>query len=104
MTFQTGRDEQVPDQPARKRRDFLFEPLRWRVIHGVEAIPAAQLDRTQLGMVEGVPIQIAPATKMFITPSQQLEIVFDRVIAEPIHISIVRNASLTLRTPEFNRP
>ena len=94
----------MPDEPARERRDFLFQEVGRRIGPGVEAVPAAEFDRAQLRMVEGVPVDEALALERAVVPLHQLQVVFERMLAVPVDELVVRDAGLPLRAPDLHRP
>src|SRR5436189_6330982 len=70
----------------------------------MEPIPAADLDRAQLRMVEGLPIDVRRPAKLCFAPAKDLQVVCNGVIAEPVDIEVLFNARLAHRAPDLHHP
>ena len=64
------------------RLDLLLEAGQGRVEPEVDDVPAAELDLTELGMIEGVPVDVALAE--LVRELQDGELVLGRVLADPV--------------------
>src|SRR5690606_19551599 len=97
-------NERLPDQPVGERRDFLLEKFRRRIAPRIHHIPATEFDPAELGMLERIPRYITSAAQDFIAPFEHHHVLFNRVIAVPFDKLVFLDASLTLWTPDFDRP
>src|SRR6058998_2238069 len=55
-------------------------------------------------MIEGLPIDMRGATKLFLTPTKKLQVILDWMIAEPVDVQILLDAGLTHRAPDLDHP
>src|SRR5680860_639222 len=86
------------------RSDLLLQKLRGRVDPAIEEIPAAELDGTELRMLTGVPVDVATAREFLVVPREQLQVVLDGVLLEPLDQMEIGDAGPPLRTPELGGP
>ena len=70
----------------------------------MEAVPAADLDRPQLGVLESLPGDVCLAAEFFLAPPKDLEVVFGRVIAKPVDVRILLEPGLAHGTPDLDHP
>src|SRR5262245_15540717 len=70
----------------------------------MEPVPAADLDRAQLGMLKRLPADVRLATELLLAPPEELEVVFDRVIAEPVDVEVLLDARFAHRAPDLDHP
>jgi hypothetical protein len=93
----------MEERPLRVRRDLVLQPVERDVEPVVDDVPAAELDLAQLGMVELVPVDVRVRV-VLLRPLDQLEVVFDRVLSDPVGEVVVGQPRLALRAPELGRP
>ena len=72
MQLQFGRHQRLEDDPVRKLFNFLFHQMGRRIAEGVEAVPAAQFNLAQLGMVVRIPVDVALTLVRLVGPFEQL--------------------------------
>src|SRR6266571_7240764 len=70
----------------------------------MEAVPAANLDGPQLGVLERLPVDVRHAAQLFLAPPKHLEVVSGRVIAKPIDVEILFEPGLAHRAPDLDHP
>ena len=85
------------------RRDLVLELVERDVEPVVDDVPTAELDLAELGMVELVPVDVRVRV-VLVRPLDQLEVVFDRVLSDPVGEVVVGQPGLALRAPELGRP
>src|SRR2546430_1432235 len=90
-------------RPVRMRRDLRLESLEGNVEPVVDAVPAAELDPAELRMVELVPVDVRVGV-LLVRPANQLEVVLDRMLANPVCEVVLTDTGLALRAPELRRP
>jgi len=81
------------------RRDLVLQPVEGNVEPVVDDVPAAQLDLAELGVVELVPVDVRVRI-LLLRPLDQLEVVLDRVLSDPVREVVVGETGLTLRASE----
>src|SRR5437867_1908946 len=70
----------------------------------MKAVPATNLDPAKLGVVEWLPVDMGCAVELLLIPPEKLEIVLDRMVAEPIDVQILFDPSLAHRAPNLDHP
>ena len=98
------REQRLPQQPVRKSRDLALEELWRRIAEGVESVPAADLDGTELRMVERLPAEMRQSAELVLAPAKYLQVILDRMIAEPVDVEILLDARLAHRAPDLHDP
>jgi hypothetical protein len=76
--------------------------LRRRVSERVKTVPAADLEMPQLRMLERFPRDVRDTSQLVFAPSVELEVVTDRMVAEPLDVLVVFDAGLA--TAQIRRP
>src|SRR5207253_6528570 len=94
----------LPRDPAREAPHLALAILGGRIAEDRELVPAAELDRAELRMVERVPIDVALAAELAIAPANELEIVLGRMLAIPVDEVVALDARLLDRRPDLHRP
>src|SRR5262249_19733409 len=75
-----------------------------RVAEHREPVPAAELDRAELWMLERVPVDVALAAELAVAPAQELEVVLGGMLAIPVGVVIALDPRLPDRRPDLDRP
>ena len=108
---QLGRDQGVPENHVRMRRDLGFQQVRRRVAPHQLRIPTADLNLAQLRMGKRPPRDETAPAQGLILPLQQLQVVLDLVLPKPIHEAVTPairllhiDAGHALRAPQLARP
>src|SRR6185312_12021213 len=101
--YEQRRDEEMEESPLCVGRNLVLQPIERNVEPVVDDVPTAQLDLAELRMVELVPVDIGVRV-VLLRPLDQLEVVFDRVLSDPVREVVVGDPGLALRTPELCRP
>ena len=96
------RDEREEEREVGVRAHLLLEPRERRVVPEADEIPAPELDRAELRMLERVPVDVALAE--LVRELQQREVVLGRVLADPVDEVVVGEAGGALRAPELRHP
>ena len=102
--FQLGQAQPDLHQPRRESCRFAFTQRGRRVAPVVHAVPAAKLHHAQLRVTVGVPVHMGLAGALFVTPFEQLQVIFHGVVAVPLDPLVVGDAGLLVRSPDFHRP
>src|SRR5947207_15531484 len=93
----------MEDRPLRVRCDLLLETVERDVEPVVDDVPTAELDPAELRMVELVPVDVR--VRVVLTePAQERDVVFDRMLANPVCVVVIGNTRFALRAPELGRP
>ena len=75
-----------------------------RIAEGVDAVPAAQLNLAELRVIECIPVNVALALVGLIAPFEQLQVILNRMLAEPVNVLIARDSGFAHRAPDLNHP
>src|SRR5438105_392773 len=81
-----------------------LQPIEGHVRPEAHQIPAAELDRPELRVLEGIPLDVRAAWVALLEPAQDRELVLDRVLAQPLDEVVPLQTGLPLRAPELGRP
>ena len=99
-----GRHQRLKNDPFRKFVDLFFHEVRRRIAERIDAVPSAELDLAKLWVIVCVPIDVALALVRFVGPFQELQIVFHWMIAEPVDVLVIFDASFAHRAPNLDDP
>ena len=84
------------------RSHLRLEARQRRVEPEANEVPAADLDRSELRMLEGVPVDV-PLTEL-VRELQHRELVLGRVLPQPVDEVVVGQPGCALRAPELGHP
>mmetsp|Transcript_15759 Transcript_15759/g.43575 ORF Transcript_15759/g.43575 Transcript_15759/m.43575 type:complete len:491 (-) Transcript_15759:12-1484(-) len=91
-------------QPAGEARRLALAQVWRRVAPVVHLVPATDLDRAELRVLEGRPVDMGLALALLVAPLQQLEVVLHRVGAVPVDPLGVLDAGLLVGRPQLDHP
>ena len=60
--------------------------------------------RSELRMVERLPRDVTDAAELLVAPAEELQVVLDRMVAEPVDVLVVGDAGLAHRRPDLDDP
>ena len=95
--------QRLRHSPRAVRRDFGLHELRRWVRPGTEGVPPSEFDRTELGVLERIPVDEAGAAEHVVVPREQGEVVLDGMVGEPLDV-FVFDAGGADRAPELGGP
>ena len=104
MQLQPGRDQRIEQQPAREARNLFFAQRRRRIGEHCHPVPAADFHLAELRVRERLPRHVTFAGCNSLRPLEHLEVVFDRVIAEPVDPLVIVDTGFLLRIPDLDGP
>ena len=90
--------------PGRKARRLALAQMRRRVAPVVHLVPAADLDRAELRVLERPPVDMGLSAALLVAPLQQLQVVGHRVLAVPVDPLVVGDAGLPVGRPDLDHP
>src|SRR5438477_12015272 len=82
------------------RGHLLLQPIEGHVEPVVDDVPPAELDPSELRVVELVPIHVGVGI-VLLRPAKERDVVLDRMLSDPVREVVVRQAGLALRAPEL---
>src|SRR5204862_5451453 len=94
----------LPREPPRKAPHLALQVLARWIAEDRELVPAAQLDGTELGVLERIPRDVALAAQLAVAPREELHVVLGGVLAVPVDVVIALDARLPRRRPDLHRP
>jgi hypothetical protein len=93
--LEPGRDEREEQREVRVGPHLLLQPRERRVEPEADDVPASELDRPELRVLERVPVDVALAQQ--VGELDEGEVVLGRMLADPVDEVVVRETGCALR-------
>ncbi len=90
--------------PGREARRLALAQVRRRVAPVVHLVPAADLDGAELRVLKRFPVDVGEPVALLVAPLEQLQVVLDRVLAEPVDPLVALDVGRLVRRPDLDHP